>query len=68
MKVESFVKDKEGRHDDVSGVFGRVRIVSLKQAEVDDGVGVTHVELEDTSRQFSDVKPHIQLIHSIRRD
>lgn len=52
--MESFVKDKERRHDDVSRVFGWTRIVSLKQAKVDDGVGPTGVELqEDRSRHIT---------------
>lgn len=47
VKVGSFVKDEERSHDDVSGVFGWIRVVSLKQAKVGDGVGPARVELEE---------------------
>lgn len=51
--MASFVKDKKRGHDDVSGVFGWIRVVSLEQAEVDYGVGVgaARVQLkEDRNR------------------
>lgn len=62
--MESFVKDKERRHDDVSRVFGWTRIVSLKQAKVDDGVGPADVELqEDRSRCMLNTPHHTQQLN-----
>lgn len=65
VKVGSFVKDEERRHDDVSGVFGWIRVVSLEQAKVGDGVGPAHVELEeeDRSRHAVNITLHLQQWH-----
>lgn len=60
----SFVKDEERRHDDVSGVFVWIRVVSLKQARVGDGVGPAHVELEEKgSRHTLNISHRIQQCH-----
>lgn len=67
--MESFVKDKERRHDDVSRVFGWTRIVSLKQAKVDDGVGPAGVELqEDRSRHMLNTPHHTQQLNCEQTD
>ena len=52
--MASFVKDEKRGHDDVSGVLGRVRILSVKQAEVDDGVGVrpAHIQLKEDRKKY----------------
>lgn len=53
--MASFVKDKERGHDDVSGVFGWIRIVSVEQAEVDDSVGVgpARVQLKEDRNRYT---------------
>lgn len=50
----SFVKDKKRGHDDVSGVFVRIGIVSLEQAKVDDAVGAFHVQLKEDGDKLSE--------------
>lgn len=50
----SFVKDEKRGHDDVSGVFVRIGIVSFEQAKVDDVVGAFHVQLEEDGDKLSE--------------
>lgn len=50
--MELFVKDKKRRHDDVTGVFGWIRIVSLEQAEVNNSVGAVHLQLRENKNIF----------------
>lgn len=50
----SFVKDEKRGHDDVSGVFGWIGIVSLEQAKVDDAVGAFHLHLKEDADKLSE--------------
>lgn len=49
-----FVKDEKRRHDDVSGVFGWIGIVTLEQTKVDNTVGAIHVQLEECGDKLSE--------------